>query len=152
MTMYQNLLDEVTQWRKTEGLKIQPPASEQQIELLRRRAAAELDYQIPEHYVGFLRVLNGLNSNGLVLYASETTPMAGREGKVIEGLVEANLLWRDAPSHQSFVFFGEGNISRYAFNQAQSEYQVLDFQTDTLVDSVSSLEQLLAVALREHRP
>jgi hypothetical protein len=150
--MYHELLDELVQWRKAHGLKMQPPASKPQIDLLRRRAAVELDYRIPERYLAFLRVLDGLSSNGLVLYASETTPMAGREDTVIEGLVEANLGWRDDPSHSPFVFFGEGEVGRYVFSQVESEFQVRDFQTDTLIERVTGIEELLATALRDHRP
>jgi hypothetical protein len=150
--MYQQLLDEHVTWREASGLKLQAPATPEQIKTVFRRAREELGCDLPAEYAEFLNRTNGFSSNGLVLYASELTAIAGHTDRFIEGLVEANLAWRENPEHSALVFFGEGDISRYVLNCKNSRYQVLDYQTDTLIEEVSSFDQLLFSALRDHRP
>lgn len=99
--------------------------------------------------------MNGLDSNGLTIYASETTSIAGYEHRKdmnIDGIVEANLAWWDSDAHRGYLFFGDGNISRYALHLPQEEYRILDRQTDTVLESVPTFEHLLCQALRDHRP
>jgi hypothetical protein len=150
--MYQQLLDEHVSWREASGLKLQAPATAEQIKTVFRRASEELGCDLPVEYADFLKRMNGLSSNGLVLYASEVTAITGYTDRFIEGLVEANLAWRENPDHVPFVFFGEGDISRYVLNCDNSRYQVLDFQTDTLIEEVAGFDHLLFAALRDHRP
>jgi len=119
---------------------------------LRTRARAELGAELPDGYLRFLGMTNGMSSNGLVVYAFATGLLVGHADRVLEGLVEANLAWRDHPGHDRFVFFAEGETSRYAFDQGTSEYQILDHQTDTLIDVVGSFDHLLLAALESHRP
>jgi hypothetical protein len=150
--IYQNLLDEHVKWQLTNGLHLQPTATSEQIESVFRRARERLGCELPVEYARFLDHINGLNSNGLVVYASEPAVVAGSTDVFIEGIIEANEAWRDDPANSSFLFFGEGNISRYVLNCKVSRYQVLDYQTDTLIEEVPGFDELLFAALREHRP
>jgi hypothetical protein len=152
VVMYQQLLDQHVSWRQANGLGVQAPATAEQIESVFRRAREELGCDLPTEYADFLKRMNGLSSNGLVFYASELTAIAGHTDRFIEGLVEANLAWREDAGHASLVFFGEGDISRYVLNCENSHYQVLDYQTDTLIEEVTGFDQLLFSALRDHRP
>ncbi len=152
MVIYQQLLDEHAKWQMANGLQLQPPATHEQIEAVLRRARERLGCDLPAEYARFLERTNGLSSNGLVVYACEPTVLAGYTDEFIEGLVEANEAWRDDPEHSSFLFFGEGNISRYVLNCQNSQYQVLDYQTDTLIEAVPGFDELLFAALRDHQP
>ena len=53
----------------------------------------------------FLRAQDGLNHNGLFIYASETVPFVGATDVMLQGIVEANLDWRD--SFRAYLIFGE---------------------------------------------
>jgi hypothetical protein len=150
--MYEQLIDEHVRWQLATGQQLQPPATREQVESVLRRARERLGCELPVEYSRFLLRMNGLNSNGLVIYPSEPTVVTGTTDVLIEGIVEANEAWRDDPAYSSLVFFGEGNISRYVLNCQSSHYQVLDYQTDTLIEEVSSFDQLLFSALRDHRP
>lgn len=150
--MYEQLLDEHVKWQKASGRRLQAPATSEQIEAVFRRARERLGCDLPVEYARFLERMNGLISNGHVVYSSEPTVVPGQTEIFIEGLVEANEAWRDDPADSSLLFFGEGNISRYALNCQNSHYQVLDYQTDTLIEEVPGFEQLLLAALKEHLP
>jgi hypothetical protein len=150
--MYEQLLDEHVRWQVASGQRVQPAATAEQIEAVIRRAWERLGSELPVEYARFLEHMNGLNSNGLVIYSSDPIVVAGSTDVVIEGIVEANEAWHDDPAYSSFLFFGEGNTSRYALDCRDSRYQVLDYQTDTLIEEVAGFDELLLAALREHRP
>jgi hypothetical protein len=149
--MYQELLKDAKKLMVSCGRHPQPPCSGPAVERLRARAHAELGAAIPDAYAAFLELTNGFEWNGLVVYASETTPMTGYADRFIQGLVEANGIWREYEPHRELLIFGDGDISLYAFNIRLSEYQILDRQSDTLLSVVGSFEALVARALEDHR-
>ena len=149
---YQELLDEAIAWRKANGLQVQPACRGEAIEALRQRSKSELGADVPADYCSFLQLSNGLSSTGLVVYASETVPIAGYDDRFIEGFVEANLGWRDYEPNRAFLFFGEDGIRLFAFELPQSRYQVLDRQSGSLIQTVPTFNHLLSEALKSNRP
>lgn len=78
--MYRELLKDAEHWLKTYGRSMQPPCSDEAVEELRQRAQSVLGAAIPGEYAVFLRIANGFDWNGCVVYASETTPIVGYTG------------------------------------------------------------------------
>src|SRR5688572_29761582 len=75
--MYRQLLAEVRTEQARYGGHRQPPCTEERLALLRRRVREELGAELPDEYAAFLREQDGLNYNGLFIYASETRPIVG---------------------------------------------------------------------------
>jgi hypothetical protein len=150
--MYEELLKEHVDSKTKYGERPQPPCDEPTLARLRERSERELGAEVPEAYDAFLRTMNGLDSNGLVIYAAETTPVAGQEDLRIEGFVDANLGYRDEPSHRGFLYFAESGTSFYALDLEGKTYRLLDRQSHSPMEEFASLEALLARALEENRP
>jgi hypothetical protein len=152
--MYQQLLQEHIDDKKSYGESPQPPATATDLEQLRDRAKRELDAELPDAYCELLQVTNGLDSNGLVIYGSRTAPVVGYEKKnlSVEGLVEANLGWRDHPSHKRFVFFAESGSSLYGYDTDKRNYKILDRQSGTEMEDLPSFDELISRALEENHP
>jgi hypothetical protein len=150
--MYQQLLADVKGWLAANALQAQPPARERDVEDLRERARAELGAEVPEAYCDLLRQADGLDANGLVLYASRTSPVAGREDLSIQGFVDANLAWWDLEANRRYLCFGESGLSRFALDREDGRYRVLDRSSDSVVEDVASFEELVSRALEESRP
>ena len=148
--MYEQLLTRVGEEQARYGERSQPPCTEERLERLRRRARAELGTEVPEEYAAFLRAQDGLNHNGLFIYASETSPVAGAADATIEGLVEANLGWRDDEFFNDYLVLGEGNMDLYVRHLPTGEYQTLDRTPGNLIESHPSFDQLMAAALKAH--
>src|SRR5262249_40413215 len=70
--MYQRLLAEIRAAQARYGEQLQPPCTDERLARLRRQAREELDVELPDEYAAFLRTQDGLNHNGLYIYASET--------------------------------------------------------------------------------
>ncbi|HLM58673.1 MAG TPA: YrhA family protein [Pyrinomonadaceae bacterium] len=148
--MYEQLLTQVGAEQAKYGEQAQPPCTEERLERLRQRARRELGVEVPEEYAAFLRAQDGLNHNGLFIYASETSPVAGAPDATIEGLVEANLGWRDDEHFNSYLVFGEGNMDLYVRHLPTGDYQVIDRTPGNLIETHPSLDQLIAAALKAH--
>ncbi len=148
--MYEQLLTRVGEEQARYGERSQPPCTEERLERLRRRALEELNAEVPEEYAAFLRAQDGLNHNGLFIYASETSPVAGGTDATIEGFVEANLGWRDDEFFNDYLVFGEGNMDLYVRHLPTGEYQVIDRTPGNLIESHPSFDQLIAAALKAH--
>jgi hypothetical protein len=148
--MYEQLLTQVGAEQAKYGERAQPPCTEERLDGLRRRARQELGAEVPEEYAAFLRAQDGLNHNGLFIYASETSPVAGAPDAAIEGLVEANLGWRDDEHFNNYLVFGEGNMDLYVRHLPTGDYQVIDRTPGNLIETHPSFNQLLAAALKAH--
>lgn len=148
--MYEQLLTRLRAEQARYGESSQPPCTEANLERLRQRARAELDAEIPDGYADFLHAQDGLNHNGLFIYASETSPIAGGADATIEGLVEANLSWRDDDFFKDYLILGEGNMDLYVRHLPTGEYQTIDRTPGNLIDTYPSFDQLIAAALNSH--
>lgn len=148
--MYEQLLTEVGAEQAKYGEQSQPPCADERLERLRRRVREELGAELPDEYAAFLRRQDGLNHNGLFIYASETSPLAGAGGAVIEGFVEANLGWRDDEHFNGYLVFGEGNMDLYVRHLPTGDYQVIDRTPGNLIETHPSFDQLIAAALKSH--
>lgn len=150
--MYQQTLAEIADWLKANGLQMQPPGEEAEIQLLRARAHEELGFEVPEEYCALLRQANGFDFNGLVIYACRTIPIAGYSDRFVQGFVEANLAWRAANDQADFVAFAESGLSLYVFRPGTSSYAMLDRASASRPRPVATFEELLLRALEVHRP
>lgn len=150
--MYKELLTNVAAWMKANSLQMQPPARETDVLDLRARARAELGAELPEEYCALLRETDGLDANGLVVYATRTSTIAGHDDRSIEGFVEANLGWRDLEDNRNYLFFAESGISLFSFHLGDRRYRVLDRSSGSLVEEVVTFDELVAHALEENRP
>jgi hypothetical protein len=152
--MYQQLLQEHIDDKKAYGESPQPAAGPAQLQALRARAKKELGVDLPAAYLELLKITDGLDSNGMVIYGSETRPIVGYEEKdrLIQGIVDANLIWRDYPPHAQWLFFGDSGISMYGLDLEGGKYQILDRASNSLVEEFPSFEGMLARALEENHP
>jgi hypothetical protein len=148
--MYEQLLTQVGAKQAKYGEQSQPPCTEERLGRLRRRVREEIDAELPEGYADFLRTQDGLNHNGLFIYASETSPVVGAKDATIEGIVDANLGWRDDEHFNDYLVFGEGNMDLYVRHLPTGEYQVIDRTPGNLIETQPSFDQLLAAALKAH--
>lgn len=153
--MIKDLLDTVAGWQKRYKQIPQPPADAAAVADLRARSQAELGADIPDEYAELLRLANGVDWNGFFIYATERTPIAGREGKkprFIEGFVEQNKRWRELPPKKDLLVVAESGDAIYTYNLAEKAFQDRDRQSNDVIQSYPSLEAMLEQALDRYKP
>jgi len=137
--MYAEQLDQVATEQARYGAVPQAPATEVELARLRRRASEELGVELPAEYEEFLKRVNGLDWNGVLLYATETTTIAG--------VVEMNLVLRDDPRFADLLALGSDGLDVYTYRTATGTYEIYDEVPHNLVASGLSFEDLMTRAL-----
>ena len=152
--MYEALLEEMVAFHQRRGWSLlQPPANQQRIDALRQRALEELEFALPEAHLAFLGKTDGLDFNGLCVYASERQPIAGHADRFIPGFVDVNLDWRgNIESLGEQVVFAHDGMTNFVYHQAARAWQIRSMPSDDLLETVDSFERLLLRALEDHRP
>lgn len=152
--MYQQLLQEHIDRKKFYDELPQPPATAAQLQDLRDRARKELGADLPNEYYELLGKTNGLDSNGMGIYASETTPIVGYEDKnrLIEGMVDATLGWWSFEPHKQYLFFGESGMGLYTLDLKDGKYKQLDRASADVLEEFDTFGELIRRGLEENRP
>lgn len=127
---------------------LQPPATEAALERLQQRAQEELGASVPEHYLDFLRVTDGLNWEGLFVYASGKNSIAGKPSVFMHSFVDDNLDWRSYAPHRNYLFFGDGDISLFAYNLTERRYEIQDRPSGTVISAFDTFDAMFTQALR----
>jgi len=148
--MYQDILKPVAEELAKYGLSLQPPCTEKEVEALKRRVKEELATVLPEHYAAFLMEVKGLDYNGLVILADETTPIAGFDDRFIEGIVDANLGYRDVERLKDYLVLGTNGGVHYVQKLDAEEYQSIDAVSMDIYEKFDSFQEMLRGALRDN--
>lgn len=110
----------------------QPPLSEPAREAFKSRVASTLSYELPQAYVDILAVADGLDWNGIVLYASETR--MHDDELLIQGLLEANIQLRMAYTpDKDFIYFAESGTDAFRHNLVAHTFEISDRVVGTSV-------------------
>jgi hypothetical protein len=150
--MYEELFQEAAAVTRRLGDELQAPASEELIADLRKRVRQQLRYELPDGYLDFLRQANGMDWNGLSIYATGRTLIQGQTDRYVPGLVEANLQWREGGGYRDQVIFANDGDTNFAWSLKDSAFQVRIQPVDRVSETAASFEELLFKAFEVHRP
>lgn len=147
--MYQELVARVAIKRREDPrTDIQPPATEESLARLRQRARDEMGAELPEGYLDFLRLTDGLNWEGLFIYASDRNPVVGKPTVFMHSFVEDNLDWRSYEPHKNYLIFADGDISLFVYNLVLGRYEHQDRSSGTVLRTYDTFDALITEALK----
>jgi hypothetical protein len=142
--MWRDLLAAVIKQTKEFDFEPQPPCAELEITKLCKRAEAKLGTALPKEYLDLLREVNGLNWNGLFIYASRPTPLRADPESTLDGVVEINLQY----CIDDYVVLGQGNTDFYSYHIPTSSFHVASNPSLIVVENYPDCGSLLSSALR----
>ena len=141
--MWKTRLQEIVQEKNLYGEKINTGATEEEIQRFIKKIKDELNVDLPDECVKILKVVNGLEFNGCVLYGVDQELLDKQQNQTINGLIELNKIWYENEWQKQYLFLGESNISWYVFDLAQQSYCELDSPSGRLITVFDSLDCLL---------
>jgi len=145
--MYQELLSRVAEQERQFSSELQKPATEEQLQLLAELARKQLHAELPIEYLDFLRLTNGLDWNGVVIYASETLPITGHPDRFISGIVEMNLIYREDPRFEDLLVIGSNGMDLYTYRISTDAGEIYDEVPHELIETLPTVEELITNAL-----
>jgi hypothetical protein len=150
MKSYHQFLEIIAQEQQEFQQSMQPPCNPQKLIQLKEQVENQLNCTLPDGYIEFLSITNGLEWNGLQIFASETMPIVGYTDGKIPGFVDMNLLYRENEDCLDLLFFGESGIDSYVYCISTKQYQILDRVSLSLTETFDSFEMLIYEAFQCH--
>ena len=148
--MDMNLINEVRKSASKYKELLESPCTEEKLARLHKRSLTELAIAIPIAYANFLKIMDGLDFNGMSLYASEQTKSSDTSQANIFGFVETNLLHRDVDVMNKYLVFGGDSMDIYIFDISKNEYQILDRVSLDSLKTFSSFDEMIEFSMRKH--
>ena len=145
--MYQELLQRLAAEQRQAASAPQPPCNDDELQRLIERVRQTLRIDPPAGYLDFLRLSNGLDWNGVVIYAADTSPIAGHPDRIIPDIVEMNLNYRDDSRFEDLLVIGSNGMDLYACRISQDVYQIYDEVPHELLETFATFDELMTKAL-----
>ncbi|KXY32998.1 SMI1 / KNR4 family protein [Bacillus cereus] len=146
--MWKNLVLEIEKIEKSFNDKLNTPTTDTEIQRLREHAKEKINIDLPREYVEFLKTVNGLDFNGLVLYGVDSSLLETEKDEQICGFIETNEIWYENEFQKEYLFFGDSNIAWFCKNLSDSTYLELDKPSGTVMNTYNDFNTMLEEALK----
>ncbi|MGG4471268.1 YrhA family protein [Paenibacillus alvei] len=148
MFQWTKFLDDIRKIEEKYGSSLRSPVADAEIIKMNHKIKDELgDVVLPSSYIEFLKNINGLDFNGLVIYGVDENLLDREVKEDIHGFIEINELWHENDWQKQYIFFGDSDTAWYCYDQKEGLYVELDKPSGTLMESFESFDTMLSNAL-----
>lgn len=147
--MWKDKLWEIIREKELYGEKVNTGATEEEIRLFLKAIKDELQTELPNEYVKFLKVINGIEFNGFILYGIDRRFLDAWQNQPINGFIEYNKIWYENEWHRQYVFLGESNICWYVYDLTECKYCELDNPSGRKSEVFDGLEHMVEKILSD---
>lgn len=148
--MWKDKFAEICKEAKSYDEEMNKGASEQEISILVDSIKEELNIDIPDGVISLLKIVNGLEFNGYILYGIDEDLLEDTPEQAINGLISNNLDWiYENEDLKKYLFIGDSSDSWYVFDTEASEYLILDKPSAVIIESFENIESMLDSILDE---
>lgn len=149
MAKWKSLLTEIEGIEKKYGHSLRGPVSDQEIVKFKQGVQDKFNnVQLSESYIEFLKICNGLDFNGLIIYGVDVNVLEKGKEEDTNGWMETNELWYENDWQKQFIFYGDSDTAWYGFDINKGLYVELDKPSGTLIQSFDSFDSMLDEALQ----
>ncbi|MEH6934273.1 YrhA family protein [Bacillus sp. JJ783] len=146
--MWKNMILEIEKIEKSFNDKLNTPVTDSEVQKLRERMKESFNVDLPSEYEEFLKTVNGLDFNGLVLYGVDSYLLDTERDESICGLIETNEIWYENEFQKEYLFLGDSNIAWFCKNLSDGTYLELDKPSGTVMNTYNDCNTMLEEALK----
>ncbi|WP_170959577.1 YrhA family protein [Priestia megaterium] len=129
------------------GSSLRNPASDTEIITMNHNIQKKLrNIILPKSYIELLKIINGLDFNGLVIYGVDEVLLDKEVDENIHGFIETNELWYENDWQKQYIFLGDSDTAWYCYDLKESVYVELDKPSGTLIQSFESFDSMVSDA------
>ncbi|MGG3798503.1 YrhA family protein [Metabacillus fastidiosus] len=151
MLKWKDLLIKVKKIEEKYGDSLREPVLNREIIRLKQNLKEKFgNIVLPEQYIEFLRNINGLDFNGLIIYGIDRTLLDKEIDEEVHGFIETNELWYENDWQRQYLFFGDSNTAWYCYDLKEKVYAELDKPSGTLIQSFKDFDSMLSDAIETH--
>ena len=137
------MIDKIRVEANRYGELLEPPATDSELNEFIDKANTVFSTDIPDEYIEFLKIVNGLEFNGLIIYGtknSETDPNSSPLD-----LFEMNEMFHelDNPIISNLIVVGEDSTGVLTYDKSTKEFQYRDRIALDRIESYSSFREML---------
>lgn len=147
--MWKEKLKEIVREEKLYGEQINSGISETELENFEAKVKAELNIDFPKEYAKILKVVNGIEFNGFIIYGVDSNILDSQPNQSINGLIENNKIWYENEWQKQYLFLGESNISWYVYDLSSHTYLELDNPSGNRVELFENIETMIEKILAD---
>lgn len=147
--MWKRKLKKISKAEKEYGEELNNRASEAEVETLRTELKNRFKFELPKEYADVLKIVNGLEFNGYILYGIDEELLEDTPENDIYGLLEMNSVWHEVEEQRVYLFLGESGTSWYVYHPETGEYIELDNPSGDVMEVYGSLDEMLDHMLEE---
>ncbi|WP_342715694.1 YrhA family protein [Bacillus paramycoides] len=146
--MWKNLILEIEKIEKSFNDKLNIPATDSDVQKLRERMKESFNVDLPSEYEEFLKTVNGLDFNGLVLYGVDSYLLDTEKDEQICGFIDTNEICYENEFQKEYLFLGDSNIAWFCKNLLDGTYLELDKPSGTVMNTYNDCNTMLEEALK----
>ena len=126
MLMLNEIIDKINNEMKRYGENINDGAMDDEIEVFSNEVNKKLNIKLPQEYCIVLKLVNGLEFNGFIIYGIDEYLLKKDINQHINGFIDNNLICYDNEWLKQYIFFGESDISWYVYDISSKMYFEID--------------------------
>ncbi|EMI9088935.1 MULTISPECIES: YrhA family protein [Bacillus] len=146
--MWKNLILEIGDILKSVNFNLNTPATDTEVHRLRKHVKEKFNVDLPSEYEEFLKTVNGLDFDGLVLYGVDSPLLETEKDEHICGFIDTNEIWYENEFQKEYLFFGDSNIAWFCKNLSDGTYLELDKPSGTVMKIYNDFDTMLEEALK----
>lgn len=148
--MWKDTLLEIKKLEEEFNFKLNTPATDIEIKKLQEHVKENFNVDLPGEYGEFLKTVNGLEFNGLVVYGADTSLLETERNEQIYGLIDTNKIWYENEWQKIYLFLGDSDIAWYCKNLSNGTYVELDKPSGTVMETYDDFNTMIDAALKDH--
>ncbi|EEK74617.1 hypothetical protein bcere0007_8290 [Bacillus mycoides] len=133
---------------KSVNYKLNTPATDTEVQRLREHVKEKFNVDLPSEYEEFLKTVNGLDFDGLVLYGVDSSLLETKKDEHICGFIDTNEIWYENEFQKEYLFFGDSNIAWFCKSLSDGTYLELDKPSGTVMNTYNDFNTMLEEALK----
>ncbi|MDQ0221033.1 SMI1/KNR4 family protein [Peribacillus cavernae] len=147
--MWKINLEEIIEEKKLYGEKVNIGASEAELTKFQKAVKEELNCELLNEYSEFLKIINGIEFNGFILYGIDEYLLKITPNQHINGLISLNQIWYENEEQEKYLFLGESNISWYVYEINKKQFIELDNPSGREMDRFTHFDDMLKKILSD---
>ncbi|GAA0480736.1 hypothetical protein GCM10009096_23530 [Parasphingorhabdus litoris] len=136
--------------QRTASENVHAPASHDHIENLKAEAKSRLSAELPDEFLDFLALYDGVDFNGVVIYGSHQSHDNRDQSGFWQGLIAANAEWRESGDHEEYVILGETGMDILTVDKNGQKPAARDRVSGDIVEEFPSTAMMIERYLKAH--
>lgn len=143
------IVNQIKQEMEKYSEKINDGATDNEIKVFTNEVREKLNIKLPQEYYQVLKIVNGLEFNGFIIYGIDENLLKKNTNQHINGFIDNNLICYDNEWLKQYIFFGESDISWYVYDILSKMYFEIDRPSEEKMFSFNDLTDMVKKILTD---